>query len=109
MKNKVLLIVFSALLNFIASSQEEALIKIEEKYGPQWDFCTCVVAMDSIQVAFMKDGLTDEEFDAIIERSDVVDLRCKKFLSQDSNNTPEERKQHEWKVRKCLRDAEIKE
>lgn len=108
MNNKALLIVFAILLKFTAFSQEETLEEIEKKYGPQWDFCTCVVASDSIHAAIMQNDLTDAEFDVLIERSDLIDLKCKMFLIQSSANNSEERKLHERRVARCLYNADIK-
>lgn len=90
-------------------SQEfmESLIEIEKKYGEQWDFCTCVIKNDSINKAFSK-PVSDSEFDRLSERFDVIDEKCKAFLVQNPNVTPEERVEHERKVKKCLKEAGIK-
>ncbi len=90
-------------------SQEfmESLIDIEKKYGEQWDFCTCVVKNDSINKAFSK-PVSDAEFDRLSARFDVIEEKCKAFLVQNPNITPEERAEHERKVRKCLKEAGIK-
>jgi hypothetical protein len=87
---------------------QESIAKIEEKYGEQWDFCDCVVKGDSINKAFSKPNLPDAEFDRLAARFDVIDEKCQAFRIQDANRTPEQRAAHEKKVRKCLRDAGIK-
>jgi len=85
--------------------EEETKNIIEEKFGVQWDFCDCVVKSDSVNKAIENMGdLTDEETDILIARWDEVDSHCKEMIS-GPNNTPEERKRHERKVRKCLRNA----
>lgn len=82
----------------------ESIAKIEEKYGEQWDFCHCVVVNDSIDKA-IKAGNTD---DVLLERWDFVDKKCQAFRIQDASRTPEQREQHEKKVRKCLKEAGIR-
>ena len=82
-----------------------SIAKIEEKYGEQWDFCDCVVKGDSINKAFSKPNLPDKEFDRLSARFDEIDQKCQAFRIQDASRTPEQREQHERKVRKCLRDA----
>lgn len=86
----------------------ESIAKIEEKYGEQWDFCDCVVKGDSINKAFSKPNLPDAEFDRLAARFDVIDEKCQAFRIQDANRTPEQRELHEKKVRKCLREAGVK-
>lgn len=85
----------------------ENLAKIEEQYGEQWDFCTCIVKNDSINKATQND-LSDADFDKLLNRMDYVDNKCKAFLVQSLNQTPEERYIHEKKVRDCLKEAGIK-
>ena len=85
----------------------ESLIQIEKQYGQQWDFCTCVIKNDSINKAFSK-PVSDREFDRLSARFDVIEEKCKAFLVHDPNITPEERSNHERKVRKCLKEAGIK-
>jgi hypothetical protein len=85
----------------------ESLSRIEDEFGEQWDFCTCIVTNDSINKASMKD-LPDAEFDKLIERMDYVDTKCKAFLVQSLSQTPEERYEHEAKVKDCLKAAGIK-
>ena len=82
----------------------ENLVKIEEKYGEQWDFCSCIVKRDSIQKAFEVE-LSDEQFEKVLERSDYFDEKCQAFSVQSSDRTPEERVKHERKVKNCLKEA----
>lgn len=82
--------------------------KIEAIYGEQWGFCECVVKGDSINKAFAKSNISDEEFDRLSKRFDVIDEKCQAFRIQDANRTPEERALHEKKVRKCLKNAGAK-
>jgi hypothetical protein len=86
---------------------KENLAKIEKEHGEQWDFCTCVIKNDSINKAFSKE-VSDKEFDRLSERFDEIDQKCKAFLAQNPNSTPEERAIHEKKVKKCLKEAGIK-
>ncbi|GAB5418598.1 MAG: hypothetical protein Crog4KO_03550 [Crocinitomicaceae bacterium] len=85
----------------------ENLAKIEDEFGEQWDFCTCIVKNDSINKASMQD-LPDPQFDKLMDRMDYVDNKCKAFLVQSQSQTPEERYIHEQKVKKCLKAAGIK-
>jgi hypothetical protein len=87
-----------------ADEVEEATVEIVKKYGEQWDFCTCVVKQDSINAAMLRDDISDDEFDRLMERSDYVDNKCKTLLIQP-NNTPEDRAKHEKKVKNCLRSG----
>ena len=87
---------------------QESIAKIEEKYGEQWDFCDCVVKGDSINKAFSKPNLPDAEFDRLAKRFDEIDVKCQAFRIQDASRTPEQRAAHEKKVRKCLKDAGVK-
>jgi hypothetical protein len=87
---------------------QESIAKIEEKYGEQWDFCDCVVKGDSINKAFSKPNLPDAEFDRLAKRFDEIDIKCQAFRIQDASRTPEQREEHEKKVRKCLKDAGVK-
>ncbi len=82
--------------------------KIEAKYGEQWDFCDCVVKGDSINKAFSKPNIPDKEFDRLSKRFDEIDEKCQAFRIQDANRTPEERAAHEKKVKKCLKNAGVK-
>jgi hypothetical protein len=84
---------------------KENLAQIEKKHGVQWDFCTCVVANDSLDRAVKDPTTNDAEMDKILERFDVVAEKCKAFQIQNPNQTPEERARHEKKVRDCLKAA----
>ena len=86
----------------------ENMAKIEDQYGKQWDFCTCIIKNDSVQKAIMNESLSDAEFDALVVRSGEVDNKCKAFLVQSLNQTPEERYEHKKKVDKCLEEAGLK-
>lgn len=77
--------------------------KIIEKFGEQWDFCTCVLANDSINSAFEK-TVTDAETNKLMKRWEHVEIKCKEFLTSE-NKTPEQRIEHELKVKKCLKNA----
>ena len=81
---------------------QEAHIAIVKEFGEQWDFCKCIVKSDSINTALME--ASDEEFDAVMVRSDYIDSKCKGLLIQP-NATPEDRYAHEKKVKKCLDNA----
>jgi len=87
-----------------ANEMHENLMKIEAKYGEQWDFCNCVVVGDSINDALQKD-MSDKELDKLLKRFDYVAKKCQAFRIQDPNRTPEERDAHEKRVRKCLKNA----
>lgn len=80
--------------------------KIVKKYGEQWDFCTCIVANDSITDAFEK-KLTPAQEQKLMDRWDYVDNKCKELTTFD-NTTPEERAKHEKRVKKCLKDNGLK-
>lgn len=81
--------------------------KIVKKYGEQWDFCTCVVANDSINDAFEKGGMTPAQEEKIMARWEVVDQKCKELLTTP-NTTPDERARHDKKVLKCLKQNGLK-
>lgn len=85
---------------------KQNLVKIEKKYGVQWDFCDCAVKSDSVNKAFM--NVSDEDFDALMERSDFIDEKCQGFRAQSADRTPEDRAKHEVKIRKCLKEAGVK-
>jgi len=78
---------------------QEAHKEIVKKYGIQWDFCTCIKKSDSVNTALME--ASDAEFDAVMERSEFIDSKCKGLLIQP-NATPEDRMKHENKVKNCL-------
>jgi len=86
---------------------KQNLVKIEKEFGEQWGFCDCVIKNDSINKAFSKE-VSDKEFDRLSNRFDEIDQKCKAFLAQNPNTTPEERAKHEKKVKKCLKEAGIK-
>ncbi len=75
--------------------------KIVQKYGEQGEFCTCVLANDSINKAFGKSP-SDKQAEKLMARWEYVDIKCKEFLTEPSS-TPEERAIHEKKVKKCLK------
>lgn len=81
--------------------------KIVEKYGEQWDFCTCVIKNDSINDAFEKGGMTSKQEDKLMDRWAYVDSKCKELLTTP-NTTPEERAKHDKKVMKCLKEHGLK-
>lgn len=81
------------------------LVKIEQKHGIQWDFCTCVVANDSINTVLKVANLPDSKLDKLLERLTVVEEKCQAFLVQSPDRTPDERARHEKKVRDCLKAA----
>jgi uncharacterized Ntn-hydrolase superfamily protein len=76
--------------------------KIVKKYGEQWDFCTCVVANDSINDAFERGTTNTKQEEKLMARWEVVDNKCKELLTTP-NTTPEEREKHDRKVMKCLK------
>ena len=78
---------------------QEAHEEIVKKFGIQWDFCTCVQKSDSVNTALME--ASDDKFDAVMERSEYIDSKCKGLLIQP-NGTPEDRYKHEKKVKNCL-------
>lgn len=76
---------------------------IRQKYGVQWDFCDCIVKNDSIQNAIDLAGdIDDAEFDVLISRFEEIDQHCKSIIASP-NTTPDERKAHERRVKKCLK------
>jgi hypothetical protein len=81
--------------------------KIVKKYGEQWDFCKCVVALDSIDDAVQNSTLTDAQVEKLMNRWDHVDNKCKEITTFD-NQTPDERAKHEKRVSRCLKEAGIK-
>lgn len=77
--------------------------KIVKKFGEQWDFCKCVIALDSIDDAAQRGDVTDK----LMDRWEEVDLKCKEITTFD-NQTPDERIKHEKRVNKCLKEHGIK-
>lgn len=67
----------------------------------EWEFCQCIVKLDSIVFAIESDKLTIEQTDKLMQRWEFVDQKCKEFTTFD-NSTPESRQKHEKRVRKCL-------
>ncbi|MNK12895.1 hypothetical protein D3C87_309730 [compost metagenome] len=91
----------------VAVEMKENHAKIVQKYGEQWDFCTCVIANDSINTAFEKGGMTPKQEEKLMARWEHVDMKCKELLT-NPNTTPDERARHEKKVRKCLKQNKNK-
>lgn len=89
----------------------ENLRKIEKEHGVQWDFCTCAIKNDSINKAINalleKDNYTEAQLDKLIQRSDTIEKKCKSFISQDPSQTPDQREEHQKKIKKCLKEAGI--
>lgn len=86
----------------------ENLAQIEKEYGEQWGFCECIVRNDSVQKAFQSPNITDAQFDQLDARSTEIANKCKAFLVQSMNQTPEERYEHKKKVNACLKEAGLK-
>ena len=91
----------------VTAEMKENHEKIVKKYGEQWDFCTCVIANDSINDAFEKEGMTPKQEEKIMARWEEVDQKCKELLTTP-NTTPEERARHDKKVMKCLKQNGLK-
>lgn len=91
----------------VAVENRENHEKIVKKYGEQWDFCTCVVANDSINDAFEKGKMTPKQEEKLMARWEYVDNKCKELLTTP-NTTPEERAKHDKKVMKCLKQNGLK-
>ena len=91
----------------VAIENKENHEKIVKKYGEQWDFCTCVVANDSINDAFEKGNMTPKQEEKLMARWEHVDNKCKELLTTP-NTTPEERAKHDKKVMKCLKQNGLK-
>lgn len=85
---------------------ESIKAKIEQKYGEQWEFCDCIVRLDSITDAFEK-KLTPAQEEKLMARWEYVDVKCKE-LTTNPSTTPEERYKHENKVKKCLKANGLK-
>lgn len=77
--------------------------KIVEKYGEQWDFCTCVIANDSINKA-SQNGLSEKQAEKLMKRWEYIEAKCREFMT-NPNTTPNERAVHEQKVARCLKGA----
>lgn len=78
----------------------ENKMKIEQKFGEQWDFCRCVLANDSLDRLIKNNAELDDNF---MEAFNEVDQKCKAFLVMSPNKTPEERNTHENKIKNCLK------
>jgi hypothetical protein len=91
----------------VAVENQENHAKIVKKYGEQWDFCTCVIANDSINDAFEKGKMTPKQEEKLMARWEYVDNKCKELLTTP-NTTPEERAKHDKKVMKCLKQNGLK-
>ena len=89
-----------------SKDQKENHAKIVKKFGEQWDFCSCVVANDSITDAFEK-KLTPSQEEKLMARWDYVDSKCKE-LTTTPNTTPEERAKHDKRVMKCLKEKGLR-
>lgn len=87
--------------------QKENHEKIVKKYGEQWDFCSCIVANDSINDAFEKGNMTPAQEEKLMARWEYVDTKCKELTTAPST-TPEERAIHDKKVMKCLKENGLK-
>jgi len=81
--------------------------KIVKKYGEQWDFCKCIVALDSIDDAAENSNLSDAQVTKLMDRWTDVDNKCKEITTFD-NQTPDERTKHEKRVARCLKEAGVK-
>ena len=91
--------------NSLAFSQNmEDTLEIERQYGEQWDFCTCIVKNDSIQKVVMSTDLSDEDFDKILGRLEIVEQKCMASLLLYKVETSEERTIHTERVKDCLQN-----
>lgn len=84
----------------LVKEKQENHAKIVKKYGEQWDFCTCVVAHDSINTV-SQNNLGEKQLEKLMKRWEHIEIKCKEFIT-NPNKTPEERDLHEKKVKKCL-------
>lgn len=80
----------------------ENQVAITKKYGVQWDFCTCIRTLDSINEAFLEDNLSADGETILENRLSYVDNKCKAITTLPSN-TEEDRARHQKKVRDCLK------
>jgi hypothetical protein len=87
--------------------QQENHQKIVKKYGEQWDFCTCIIASDSINDAFERGKMTPQQEEKLMARWEYVDLKCKE-LTTNPSTTPEERAKHDKRVLNCLKEHGLK-
>ena len=84
----------------IQSEQNENKSKIEKKFGKQLDFCSCIQFHDSLNNAAQKD-LSDQQIEKLLNRWDEMEIQCKELVNTN-HRTPEDRLNHEQKVKKCL-------
>lgn len=91
-------------MHFAVHSQinEDTLRSLEQTYGEQWDFCTCVIKNDSIQRGITNPEISEENLNELLERFDFIDQKCKAFQLSYEKQTPEERGTFELKVKECL-------
>ena len=75
---------------------------IEKKYGEQWDFCGCILKGDSVNKAILKPNLSDKQLQKLLNRFEQINKKCQSFKIQDASRSPEQRLEHEKKVKKCL-------
>jgi hypothetical protein len=83
--------------------EEKEMMQAANAAVPQWDFCTCILAADSINKAM--ETADDATFDLLIERDAIVSQKCKIILAHKTD-TPDARKKHDRKVKKCLKNAQ---
>ena len=92
----------SAVIAYDTETADATIEKLEKTFGKQWDFCDCIHKTDSIQRAIESAGdMSDDDFDNLMTRFEDIDQHCKTLIASP-NTTPEERKRHERKVKKCL-------
>ena len=82
------------------TEQKQIKSKIEQKYGKQLDFCSCIQFHDSLNNAAQKD-LSDQQIEKLLYRWDEMEIQCKELVNTN-HRTPEDRLKHERKVKKCL-------
>lgn len=82
--------------------EEKEMMQAANAVVPQWDFCTCILAADSINKAM--ETADDATFDLLIARDEIVSQKCKIILAHKTD-TPDARKKHDRKVKKCLKNA----
>ncbi len=87
----------------VTSKQNQDSVK-DKEVNEQWDFCQCVVMLDSIDSALENPKLTPVQVDKLMERWDYLDKMCKEVTTFD-NETPEDRSKHEKRVMKCLEEV----
>ncbi len=103
-------ILFSfALFSFASCSTGKSAIESDQTSeadmtgapNEEWDFCQCIVKLDSITFAIESDKLTELQIDKLMQRWGFVDQKCKELTAFD-NSTPQSREKHEKHVRTCL-------